>query len=85
MKEYEINLNEEAFNTLTKYGFINHRDEEEVVEIPIYKSDIKKLHDNFFLIKKVKNIYNIKLVGNIDKDLLTEIVKRSPLYSDLFI
>ena len=84
MKENRISLNESSFTNLCKSGFYTYSSKETGRdEISFTKMDIRKLSKGEIIEKNVGNIYKFA-VQDIGFDLIKEIVKRSPLYSELY-
>lgn len=84
MQEKRILLTETSFTNLCKSGFIvysspeNGRD-----EISITKLEIKRLANGEIIEKNIGNFYKIAL-QDLGLELIKEIIKRSPLYSELY-
>jgi hypothetical protein len=85
MQERRILLNESSFTKLCKFGFIiftsleTGRD-----DISMTRLDIKNLAKGQIVEKNIGNLYKILLQDNIDSELIKEIIKRSPIYSELY-
>ena len=85
MNEINITLNEVSFTNVCKIGFIRHTSNENgTTEIYLNKEDIRKIMWGEYISKKVGFIYNIRVI-NINNDTIRELVKRSPIFSDLVI
>jgi len=83
MKEYKITLNEFLFTNVCKFGFIIHQSDLGRIEIPITKRDIKAIATGELLKKSTSDNYEI-ILQDIGFELTKEIIKRSPMYSDLY-
>lgn len=84
MKENNVTLNEYSFTNLCKLGFYTFYSKEYGRnEISFTKSDIKKLAIGEILEKKINSNYRF-VIHNVDLELIKEIIKRSPIYSDLY-
>lgn len=84
MNEIKIVLDEFKFTNFCKLGFIQYKNGNSTIEIPLTKLDIRTLFKEDTI---EKNYYEDKVVimlSKIDKHLLKEIIKRSPLFSDLY-
>lgn len=80
----KITLNESNFTGVCKLGFFNFNSiESGREEISFSKRDIKLLLETGKLNKQLANLYEFTLSG-IDFETAKEIVKRSPLYSELY-
>jgi hypothetical protein len=85
MEESNINLmfNELGFTNVCKEGFIRYIDEDGYrKEFYLSKLDILYLLENSNILKKFSTD-TINIFLNIDKETIKEIIKRSPLYSNL--
>lgn len=83
--EIRISLNEELFTNLCKFGYITKQlPEEGRTDIRFTNSDIKSLSLGEILTKEVGSIKILIALQDIGNDLVIEIVKRSPIYSDVF-
>lgn len=77
-----ITFNEIGFTNVCKEGFIRYLSDGQRREFYLAKLDIIELLNNSKLIKKIGlDIININL--NINKETTVEVIKRSPLYSNL--
>jgi hypothetical protein len=84
MEEINIILNEINFTQICKTGFLTFNSPSGRIETYIGKSEMIELMSGSLL--KETNGYNLKLnIVNIDSLMIKEIVKRSPLYSDLVV
>ena len=84
MNEIKIVLDEFRFTNFCKLGFIQYKNKNSNIEIPLTKLDIKTLFKEDTLEKKYYEDKIVVMLLNIDKHLLKEIIKRSPLFSDLY-
>ena len=84
MNEIKIVLDEFRFTNFCKLGFIQYKNGNSNIEIPLTKLDIKTLFKEDTLEKNYYEDKVVVLLLNIDKHLLKEIIKRSPLFSDLY-
>lgn len=81
--EFRIMLNENTFTNLCKYGFVIHTSKENGrVELNITRNDIHKLYKGEIIEKRIGFVYKIAL-QDIGKGYIKEIIKRSPVYSQL--
>ena len=83
MEENKIFLNESQFTNLVKNGFIKYNN----IELTFDKSNIKTLCKGEILEKTYPDwsgniIFKIAL-QDIEFDMINEILKRSPIFSDL--
>ena len=84
MKENRILLNESTFTNLCKSGFFTYNSRETGRdEISFTRLDIKSLAKGEIIEKNVGNLYKFAL-QDIGFDLIKEIIKRSPIYSELY-
>ena len=81
MKEIRILLNEPMFTQLCKTGFYTHQNPR--TEITFSKLDIKSIAIGDILEKEIDGILFKFALQDIGSDLIIEIVRRSPIYSDL--
>lgn len=79
-----ISLNETAFTNICKFGNYTYLSKGNTTdEIKFTKRDIKYLALGEIVEKKLTNNYEISL-QDIGLELIREIIKRSPIYSDLY-
>jgi hypothetical protein len=84
MKERRILLDEFAFTNVCKFGFIKHMGTIGTTDIHIGKKDIKDLFEKKIITKDFSDeIVKIAIV-ELDIELVKEIIKRSPLFSELY-
>jgi hypothetical protein len=84
METIKIILNEIQFTNACKSGFINYNSRETGrVDIYLTKNDIKEIAANNLISKKIGDIFEISTF-NMDKESIKEIIKRSPLYSEIY-
>jgi hypothetical protein len=85
--ETKILLTEDSFTNLCKAGLFRFRTDSGTEEVRLTKLDIQTLltlGDDVFTKKLIGNKHTLLFKMGIDKELALEIVKRSPLYSDLY-
>jgi hypothetical protein len=84
MKEYRISLNELMFTNLCKSGFMLQKGELGTYNINITKMDLKDLSEGKIITKDYSpDVIKIAL-QDIGSELIREIIKRSPIYSDMY-
>ena len=85
MKETRISLNETNFTNLCKRGFFPHQSAGHGrTDVYLTKADMKELMTGKIIEKNIdEEVIKIAL-QDIGSDLITEIVKRSPIYSDIY-
>lgn len=84
MNEIKIILDEFKFTNFCKLGFLQYKNGNSMNEIPLTKLDIKNLFKEDKLEKDYCGDKITFIISNINKELLKEIIKRSPLFSDLY-
>jgi hypothetical protein len=85
MQEKRILLTESSFTNLCKFGFIVFSSPETGRdEISMTRLDIKSLAKGQIVEKNIGNSYKVALQDNLDPELIKEIIKRSPIYSELY-
>jgi hypothetical protein len=83
-KEIKASLNESMFNNLCKHGFIKHQSTlSGVYEISFTRLDIKHLCTGDVVEKQTDDAILKFGLQDIGSELIREIVKRSPIYSEL--
>ena len=83
-KEIKASLNESMFNNLCKHGFIKHQSTlSGVYEISFTRLDIKHLCTGDVVEKQTDDAILKLALQDIGSELIREIVKRSPIYSEL--
>jgi hypothetical protein len=85
MVENRISLTEVAFTNICKNGFTYQQTPEGRLQINLTKNDIKVLMVGKILTKKAGNINVLFALQDIGRFTIGEIVKRSPIYSDIII
>jgi hypothetical protein len=84
MKEIKITLREVDFINVCKTGTIIYNTVYNKIIVYISKIEMKKLALGELLEKEVEGeVFNIK-ISDIDIDMVKEILRRSPIFSDLF-
>lgn len=84
MKEViEVKLDETNFTILCKIGHFTRNTPNGDDVIYFSKTDIKNLYNRETVIKTSYHKYEIDLLLN-DKYLIKEIIRRSPIFSDLY-
>lgn len=76
-------LNESKFTGLCKIGFMTIHNEMGRDDLYLSKTDIKSLYKNKEITKFQGDTYVIKL-NMTDDYLIKDIIKRSPLFSDMY-
>lgn len=85
MKETRILLTETTFTNLCKSGYFTHRSESSgSIDVRITKSDMKVITSGQILEKDLGDEMVKIALQDIGLDLIREIVKRSPMYSDMY-
>jgi hypothetical protein len=83
--ELKISLNEELFTNLCKFGYITKQiPEEGRTDVRFTSLDIKSLSEGNMVIKEIGSTKVFVLLQDIGSELIREIIKRSPIYSDIF-
>ena len=83
-KEIRASLNESMFNNLCKNGFIKHQSTlSGAYEITFTRLDIKHLCTGEIVEKQTDDAILKLALQDIGSELIREIVKRSPIYSEL--
>lgn len=86
MKEIRMVLNETTFTHLCKNGYIRHQSSSSGINnVNFTKSDIKTLCDGEIVEKKVDDDILKFALQDLGLDYIREIVKRSPIYSEVAI
>ncbi len=85
MNEININLNENTFTNICKLGFIKYRSIDNTIDsLYLSSNDILSLYKEGILSKNINIENTLKLnTNNINGDIIKEIIKRSPVYSNL--
>jgi hypothetical protein len=84
MQEIKITLREVDFINVCKTGTINYNTGYNKLVAYISKIEMKKLALGELVEKEVEGeVFNI-IVSGIDIDMIKEILRRSPIFSDLF-
>jgi len=84
MIEKRIILNEGIFTRICKMGFFDYQSQYGKSDVHLTKLEIKDLCEGKEVIKLVDG-ESVKLLPNVSSDISIEIVKRSPLFSDLYV
>jgi len=84
MKETRILLNETNFTNLCKMGYFTHLGELGTMNISITKTDIKRLANGEIISKEFSNEVIKIALQDIGFELIKEIIKRSPMFSDMY-
>lgn len=84
-KDIKILLTESTFTQIAKLGRINYiQIDGTKLEIPLTTMDVRELCSGKLLMKKVdESFVQVLLQPNLSKDLIKEILKRTPLFSSL--
>ena len=83
MKETRIVLTESHFTFLCKYGFFIHKTEYGKTDLSMTKIDIKDLATGKIVEKEVDDGVVKLALQDIGTEMIKEIIKRTPLYSDI--
>lgn len=84
MKEIRHSLNESMFTTICKHGFIKHQSTlSGTFDIRFNKNDIKQLSQGSIVEKDADDAILKFALQDLGLDTIREIVRRSPIYSDL--
>lgn len=82
--EIRISLNEESFTNLCKFGYITKQlPEEGRNDIRFTSVDIRLLSIGDIITKEVGTVKILIALEDIGSELIREIIKRSPIYSDV--
>lgn len=85
MKEIRILLNETSFTNICKMGYITQRrDDVGTFDVSITKADLKQISTGEVLEKEVNGVTIKMALRDIGSELIKEIIKRSPIYSDMY-
>lgn len=79
MKEIRVVLTENMFTNICKNGFMKHGSN----DLSFNKNDIKTLSSGEILDKELDNSLFRFILQDIGKETIIEIIKRSPIYSDI--
>jgi hypothetical protein len=83
-REIRTSLNEAMFTNICKHGFIRHQSTlSGTYDISFTRIDIKHLCKGEVLEKQTDDAVLKLALQDIGSDLIREIVKRSPIYSEL--
>jgi hypothetical protein len=84
MEEIRISLNQATFTQLCKVGFLFLNSQKTGrIEIYITKQDMREISSGSVLKKITQGISFEIALQDIGSDLIREIIKRSPIYSDM--
>lgn len=84
MKEIRNSLNETMFTNICKHGFIRHQSVlSGTFDVRFSKNDIKKLCTGKIVEKDADDTVLKFALQDIGLDIIREVIKRSPIYSDL--
>ncbi len=82
-KEIRILLTEAQFSQVVKMGRIVYMTDASKVEFPLSSLDVREICNGKILTKNIdEQIFQIA-IGKMDKEIIREILKRTPLYSSL--
>lgn len=84
MEEYRISLDELSFTNVCKRGFLTKQLTSGTTQINLTKMDILELSKGGILEKKYSDCSVLMMIERVDYDTIKEIVKRSPVFSDLY-
>ena len=84
MKEIRHSLNEGMFTTICKHGYIKHQSTlSGSFDVRFNKNDIKQLTQGVIVEKDADDAVLKFALQDLGQEMIREIVKRSPIYSDL--
>lgn len=83
-KDIKILLTESTFSQSVKMGRVIYRiSESSNLELPLTSMDVREICSGKILMKKIdEQVFQIA-IAQMPKDLIKEILKRTPLYSSL--
>ena len=82
-KEIRTLLTETTFTNLCKVGSARYSDINETIDISFTKNDIRTLISGKILEKEFDNVTLKYLLQDIGTDMIREILRRSPVFSEL--
>ena len=82
--EIRILLNETSFTNLCKTGFLTHKSPSGTRNISITSLDMKKIATGDILTKISEDDTIMIALSDIGTTLIKEIIKRSPVYSQMY-
>jgi hypothetical protein len=84
MNEYRILLNEITFTNICKSGYLSYQGKFGKNDINITKLDLRKLSAGEIITKDYTDEVVKIALQDIGLELIKEIIKRSPIYSDMY-
>jgi TRAP-type mannitol/chloroaromatic compound transport system substrate-binding protein len=84
MKETRILLNETTFTNLCKMGYFTHNGQLGTTNVSITKNDIKRLANGEIVSKDFSDEVIKIALKDIGFELIKEIIKRSPMFSEMY-
>ncbi len=84
MKETRILLTELTFTNLCKSGYFTHKSSFGSVDVRLTKSDMKIITSGQILTKDMGDEVIKIALQDIGMELIREIIRRSPVYSDMY-
>jgi hypothetical protein len=84
-KEIKIVLTEANFSQAVKVGRIIYilNQQGQKLELPLTSMDVRELCKGKILMRKVDEYFVQVVLATIDKEMIREILRRTPLYSSL--
>ncbi|MCK9476797.1 MAG: hypothetical protein M0R46_12800 [Candidatus Muirbacterium halophilum] len=82
-KEIRLVFNETSFTNVCKNGFMPYKDALGTIDIRFNKNDIKTLCKGDMLVIDNDDIKILIILQDLGLDYIREIVRRSPIFSDL--
>lgn len=83
-KDIKILLNEASFSQALKMGRIIYNiNEFSKIEFPLTSIDVREICNGKILMKKIEDLIVQVAIVQLPKELIREILKRTPLYSSL--
>lgn len=84
MKEIRHSLNESMFTTICKHGYMKHQSKlSGTFDIRFNKNDIKQLSSGLIIEKHADDVIIKFALQDLGTDNIREIIRRSPIFSDL--
>ena len=83
-KEIRTLFNEITFTNLCKSGVAKHGENYTKTDVYFTKEDIRKLAKGEMVTKNENNQVFLYLLQNLGIELIKEIIKRSPIYGEMY-
>ena len=84
MDEYKILLNETTFTNLCKSGYLSFQGKFGKNDVYFTKLDLKELSQGNIVTKEYTDEVVKVALQDIGAELIKEIIKRSPIYGDMY-